>query len=262
MGKKPKVMFFSKKNPRGGEMPKRKGTSTTQAPDASDMPSEELQAVPVTEHMGVGLVARDRFEEAVRGLQDAASIRNDRGEEVPFEGETKDVFIGLFEKAYPVVGSMMQSLYDTGHLLSEVRKSLKPKKLFLTWIKFTGIPERTAYNYLRVYEGFGEHLPHVSHLGIKRLLIASRVPNCVEYVQDNEEVIASEPAEELAERIRILKATKKKKRGGRKPIYVEVGGCKVRPSGDGTKITIDGLTEKRQKEILEGIKKLLSQAKE
>jgi hypothetical protein len=219
------------------------------------------EALPVpTETMT--LVPRDKFEKAVQGLQESVTIKNDKGEEVPFDGDTKEAFIGLFQKAYPVMGAMMQSLYETGHLLSEVRKALKPQKLFLTWIRYTGIPERTAYNYLRVYEGFGEQLPQLSHLGIKRLLIASRIPNCAEYVQDNEEIIATEPAEEFEKQVRTLRAKREKKKGGRKPKFVEVAGCKVRPSGDGTKILIEGLTAKRQKEVLEGIKELLSKSKE
>ena len=99
-------------------------------------------------------------------------------------------------------------------------------------------------------------------LGIKRLLIASRIPNCAEYVQDNEETIATEPAEEFEKQVRTLRSSRKKKAGGRKPMYVEVGGCKVHPSGDGSRILIEGLTKKRQKEILEGIKELLSKGKE
>lgn len=208
------------------------------------------------------LVSSDKFEKTVQGLRESATIRNDKGEEVPFEGDTKEVFIGLFQKAFPVMGAMMQSLYKTGHLLSEVRKALKPQKLFLTWIRYTGIPERTAYNYLRVYEGFGDHLPQLSHLGIKRLLIASRIPNCAEYVQDNEETIATEPAEEFEKQVRTLRAKREKKKGGRKPKFVEVAGCKVRPSGDGTRILIEGLSAKKQQEIMEGIKELLSKGKE
>jgi len=222
-------------------------------------PSQEKATVH-TETMT--LVPRDKFEKAVQGLRESSTIKNDKGEEVPFDGDTKDAFIRLFQKAYPVMGAMIQSLYETGLLLSEVRKALKPQKLFLTWIRYTGIPERTAYNYLRVYEGFGENLPQLSHLGIKRLLIASRIPNCAEYVQDNEETIATEPAEEFEKQVRTLRAKREKKKGGRKPKFVEVAGCKVRPSGDGTKILIDGLTAKRQQEILEGIKELLSKAKE
>ncbi|HMK36142.1 MAG TPA: hypothetical protein VK463_13800 [Desulfomonilaceae bacterium] len=243
-------------------MPRRK-----EAVEVMKQEIAEIATVPSQEEVPVQaetmtLVPRDRVEKAVRRLRESVIINNDKGEEVPFDGDTKEAFIGLFQKAYPVMGAMMQSLYETGHLLSEVRKALKPQKLFFTWIRYTGIPERTAYNYLRVYEGFGEHLPQLSHLGIKRLLIASRIPNCAEHVQENEETIATESAEEFEKQVRTLRARREKKKGGRKPKFVEVGGCKVRLSGDGTKILIDGLNAKRQKEIMDGIKDLLSTSKE
>ncbi|MBI5250748.1 MAG: hypothetical protein HY912_14755 [Desulfomonile tiedjei] len=243
-------------------MAKRKEPIEVTKQEIAEIATIPLQEETPAQAETITLVPSDKFEKAVQGLRESDTIKNDKGEEVPFEGDTKDAFIGLFQKAYPVMGAMMQSLYETGHLLSEVRKALKPQKLFLTWIRYTGIPERTAYNYLRVYEGFGEQLPQLSHLGIKRLLIASRIPNCAEYVQDNEEMIATEPAEEFEKQVRTLQAKREKKKGGRKPKFVEVGGCKVRPSGDGTKILIEGLTAKRQKEILEGIKDLLSKSKE
>lgn len=82
-------------------------------------------------------------------------------------------------------------------------------------------------------------------------------------MQDNEEIIATEPAEEFEKKVQTLRAKKtKKKGGGRKPMFVEIDGYKVRPSGNGPKILIDGLNEKRQKEILEGIKQWISKGKE
>ncbi len=242
-------------------MPRRKEAVDARRQEVAEISSSEGEEALPSEVETVELVPRDRFERAVQGLRKSVTIKNDKGEEVAFTGETKEVFIGLFQKAYPVIGTMMQSLYETGHLLSEVRKALKPQRLFLTWIRYTGIPERTAYNYLRVYEGFGEDLLQFSHLGIKRLLIASRLPNCSEYVQNYEEVIATEPAAELEKKVQTLRSKGKRRAGGRKPTYVEVGGCKVRPSGDGTKIIIEGLTSERQKEILEGVKELLSKSK-
>lgn len=242
-------------------MPRRKEAVEITEQKIAEVISGPLQERSPSQPERMALVPRDKFERAVQGLRQSSTIKNDKGEEVPFDGDTKDVFIGLFQKAYPVMGAMVQSLYETGHLLSEVRKALKPQKLFLTWIRYTGIPERTAYNYLRVYDGFGEQLPLLSHLGIKRLLIASRIPNCAKYVQDNEEIIAKEPAEEFEKQVRTLQAKREKKKGGRKPKFLEVGGCKVRPSGDGTKILIEGLSTKRQKVILEGIKELLSKGK-
>lgn len=243
-------------------MAKRKESVEVAEQEITENVSVPVQKEAQVQRETMALVPRDKFEKAVQGLRESATIKNDKSEEVPFDGDTKEAFIGLFQKAYPVMGAMMQSLYETGYLLSQVRKALKPQKLFLTWIRYTGIPERTAYNYLRVYEGFGEHLPQLSHLGIKRLLIASRIPNCAEYVQNHEELIATEPAEEFEKQVQTLRAKRKKKRGGRKPIYIEVGGCKVRPSGDGTRITIDGLNAERQKEILEGIKEVLLKHKE
>jgi hypothetical protein len=243
-------------------MPKRKDVASAKKPESVSRTLEETQPAPLEQPQTVGVVSREKFQQVIQGLHDSSTIRNDKGQEVPFSGQTKDIFIDLCEKAYPVVRSMMQSLYDTGHLLSEVRKALKPQKLFVTWIRFSGIPERTAYNYLRVYERFGEHLAQLSHLGIKRLLIASRVPNPVEYVQNHEEAIMAEPAEELEQKVRNLRANQIKKKRGRTPSYLEVGGCKIHPSKDGSKITIVGLPEKRQKEIIEGLKVLLSQPKE
>jgi hypothetical protein len=57
-----------------------------------------------------------------------------------------------------------------------------------------------------------------------------------------------EPAEEFEKQVRRLRA-KREKKGGRKPKFVEVGGCKVHPSADGTKIFIDGLSAKRKPKL-------------
>lgn len=241
-------------------MPKRKRAHEIRDQKDAKSASATLEEALPAHRETMRMESLDKFDKAVQGLRESATIKNDKGEEVSFDGETKKIFIELFRKAYPVMGIMVQSLYETGHLLSEVRKALKPQKLFLNWIRYTGIPERTTYNYLRVYEGFGKHLPQLSHLGIKRLLIASRIPNCAEYVQDNQEIIAKEPAEEFEKTVRTLRV-KKKKEGGRKALYEEVGGCRVRPSGDGSKILIEGLTKERQEQLLGEIKKLLSHAK-
>jgi hypothetical protein len=48
---------------------------------------------------------------------------------------------------------------------------------------------------------------------MKKLLIASGAPNCVDYVKNNEQTIAKEPAEALLRRISELRATRKKKIG-------------------------------------------------
>jgi hypothetical protein len=222
---------------------------------------KDIQFLSETKNSTAILVPPEKFQEAIQGLRESATIRNDSGEEVSFDGEAKERFIDLCERAYPAVHSMMHALYETGEVLALARHVLKPHKLFLTWIQFTGIPERTAYNYMRVYDKFGDNLALVSHLGIKKLLTASRIPNCAKYVQENEATIAKNTVEELEKEIRRLKAKLAKKAGGRKPLYIGIAGCKIRPSTDGTRITIEGLTKKQQGQILEGIKRLLLQDK-
>ena len=148
-------------------------------------------------------------------LQRAIRIANDEGEVVDFKGETKENFIRLFQSAYPIMNRMTTTLDEGASLLSEVRQALKPQKLFLTWMRYTGMPEKTAFNYLRVYDRFGPHLPELSHLGIERLLIASSARNCAEYVKNNEQTIAEEPPEALLKKIRELRAEKKEKPAGR-----------------------------------------------
>ena len=209
----------------------------------------------------VQLISPEKFKAQVEDLRRATKISNDKGQEVNFEGEIKENFISLFQRAYPVVDRIMTGLNEAGPLLSEVHQVLKPQKLFLTWIRYTGIPERTAYNYLRVYQRFGSHLPELSYLGIKRLLIASSAPNCVDYVKNNEQTIAKEPAETLQKKVRELRGKKKKTGVGRPPKYEMVEGLKIRASDDGSKIVIEGLTKKSQKQILEGLKGLLSKGK-
>jgi hypothetical protein len=49
--------------------------------------------------------------------------------------------------------------------------------------------------------------------------------------------------------MKVLRVKREKKRGGRRASYVEVGGCKVRPSGDGSKILIEGLTKEARRII-------------
>ncbi len=154
----------------------------------------------------VKLMPAEKFQAQIEDLKLATTIVNDDGQEVDFEGAAKENFIRLFQIAYPVMNRMTTALDEGGRLISEVRHTLKPKKLFLTWMRYTGIPQTTAYNYLRVYDRFGSHLPELSHLGMKRLLIASSAPKCVEYVKNNEQTIAKEPPEALLKKMHELRA--------------------------------------------------------
>ena len=53
-------------------------------------------------------------------------MSNHKGQEVNFEGEIKENFISLFQRAYPVVDRSMTGLIEAGPLLSEVHQVPKP----------------------------------------------------------------------------------------------------------------------------------------
>ncbi|AFM23335.1 hypothetical protein [Desulfomonile tiedjei] len=210
----------------------------------------------------ISLIPHEKFKEQINALRKSTTIKNDKGEEVEFEGEDKEQFIRLAEEAYPIAEKMAMTMTETGRFLGKVRHTLKPKKLFLTWMKITGFPERNSYNYMHVYERFGDKLPLFSHLGIRKLLAAAHLKDCVEYVEKHEEVIARESAEEFEKKVRNrVEASKKKSRDGRgrKPKYTALGECKLRLSGDGTKISVEGLSKKQQSALFEAIKGWLSQ---
>jgi hypothetical protein len=224
--------------------------------DALAAPSEGPPSV-------AGLIAPEKLKERVEQLRALETITNDKGEEVSFDGEAKEIFVEAFEAGYPVIASTLDSLYSLGRFLHDVRTKLKPHKLYYKWLEYAGIPQGTAQSYVQAYNRFGEELPRFAPLGIKKLLIASRLPNCVEYVEQHEDDIAALSADELAKQIKqIRQKGRKKGKGGRKPTYEEIGKVRIRPALDGSRLTVEGLTKAQQKEILEAIKALLSQGKE
>ena len=112
---------------------------------------------------------------------------------------------------------------------------------------------------MQAYNRFGEELPRFASLGIKKLLIASRLPDCVEYVKQHEEEIVSSSAQELEKQVRQLRQKGKKKgRSGRKPEYLEFGKVRIRSSRDGTRLSIEGINKSKQDEIMEAVIALLS----
>lgn len=79
-------------------------------------------------------------------------------------------------------------------------------------------------------------------------------------MEQHEHEIASQTTEELGKQVKAMCQRKegKEKKVGRKTKYFSIGSCRIRPSMDGTKITIEGMTKKTQDESIEAIKKLLS----
>ena len=221
------------------------------------------QAVISGPAMEVGLISPVHFQEQLKALRERATIKNDKGEDIPFEGEAKEEFIRACEEGFPVIEKAFSRLYELGRFLLDVRSRLKPQKLYYAWLEFTGIPVGTARNYLQAYVRYRERLPQFAHLGIKKLLIASRMPDCVDYVEHHEEDISKQTAQELEEQV---KARRKKARNpdkkprGRKPTVQEIGRLRIWPSLDGTKLRIEGMTSTERDQLIETIKTLFSQA--
>jgi hypothetical protein len=234
--------------------------------DKLEEPQQDT-AILSTEEAGAEVMAMagpDRLKEMLGELRAKDKITTDDGAEIEFDPETKEYFIGACEKAYPIIQQSLNSMYEMGRFLHGVRSELKPKKLYSTWLEFTGIPRRTAHNYLQAYEKFQDRLPEYSYLGIKKLLITSRLPDCTNYVDKNIQRIAKESATELEKEVKALLAKERPKGTGRgpKPRRMDVGKYVLRPSLDGKKLTIEGLSEKKRAQLIEIIKSVLLQEKE
>ena len=211
----------------------------------------------------VDLIPPEVFQGKIEALRGLSTIRNDKGVDVDFDGQAKEDFLTAFEEGYPILERTLSGLYELGSFLHGVRAKLRPHKLYHAWLDYAGIPRGTAQSYVQAYERYGGRLPRFAALGIRKLLIASRLPDCAEYVEQHEHEIASQTTEELEKQVKALRQRKEGqgKKAGRKPRYFSIGSCRIRPSMDGTKITIEGMTKKTQDELIEAIKKLLSQAK-
>jgi hypothetical protein len=211
------------------------------------------------------VVGEARFQQIMAALDEREKIIDDKGQEIDFTGEIKTEFIGACKTAYPVIKKTYEGMNELGRILSEARAKLKPLGVYHAWLGFINLPRRTAQNYVQVRDRFKEHLPEFAHLGIKKLLIASKLEDCTDYLAKNLPKIEAETADELETEIKsILKKTKKaKKRGGGRPsTALLLGNCTVHASSKGDKITIEGLTKSAQSEIIEALKGLLSHGKE
>jgi hypothetical protein len=226
--------------------------------------STKQLAVQVTEAAPT-VVGEERFQQIMATLDQREKITDDKGQEIEFTGVIKMEFIGACKTAYPVIKKTYEGINDLGRILSEVRSKLKPLGVYHAWLGFINLPRRTAQNYLQVHDRYKEHLPEFAHLGIRKLLIASKLDDCTDYLTKNLPKIETESADELETEIKsvLRKAKKGKKRGGgRRSQALTLGGCTVRASSKGDKVTIEGLTKSRQTELLEALKGWLSQDKE
>ena len=209
------------------------------------------------------LIPPEVFQNKIEALRGLSTIRDDKGDNVDFDGQAKEDFLSAFEEGYPILERTLSGLYELGSFLHAVRTKLRPHKLYHAWLDYAGIPRGTAQSYLQAYERYGGRLPRFAALGIRKLLIASRLPDCAEYVEQHEQEIASQTTEELEQQVKALRQRKesRRKKAGRKPRYLPVGSYRIRPSMDGTKITIEGMTKKTQDELIEVVKRWLSRDK-
>lgn len=243
-------------------MPRKRNTKTVAVDGVEVLPDAMPVPAPGVTEMPVGMISRDRFLAKIQALRERESIRNDKGVDVRFEGKTREDFIRACEESYPVIEKTLSSMYEMGSFLCGVRDRLKPEKLYHTWLETTGIPQGTAQNYVQAYERYTDHLPQFAHLGIKKLLIASRLEDCVQYVQKHEQTIAEQTAGELDKHVKALRMKRRARSGdgrGRKPVFLQIGKFKICPSMNGSKLTIEGLSKDRQSRLIEAIKDLLSQ---
>lgn len=221
---------------------------------------------PITEGQDLSLVTMDKFKEQLDALRAETKITDDKGKVIEFEGEVKETFIAACEDGYPVFSGMLHKMYECGAFLHGARAKLKPLKLYYTWLRYAGIPERTAQSFTQAYESYRESLPQFSHLGIRKLLAASRLPDSTNYLQKNLDEVTKLTADEFESKVRaILKKVThdKRKQGGkprgRKPSYEIVGGVRLRLSKDKTRIIIEGSGARAHKALFEDIKAWLSQ---
>ncbi len=162
------------------------------------------------------VVGEERFQQILSALDQREKITDDKGREIPFTGETKDRFISACKTAYPVIKKTYEGINELGRVLAEVRDNLRPLGVYHSWLGFINLPRRTAQNYVQVYDRYREHLPDFAHLGIRKLLIASKLEDCTDYLAKNLPRVEEETAEELQTEIKsVLKKDKKTKKAGR-----------------------------------------------
>jgi hypothetical protein len=171
----------------------------------------------------------------------------------------KEDFITACEDGYPIVERTLNSIYEIGKLLHEVRSKLKKKKLYHTWLAFVGIPERTAQNYVQAYDRFSDRLPEFSCLGIKKLLIASKIPNHIRYVEANLERLTQQTAKDFEDEVNALlgkPVTKSGKTMGRN--QMKIGNYKITTFEGTGKIVIECTDESDQGRLIQDLTNLYS----
>ena len=83
---------------------------------------------PVENEKPVQMIDKDQVKSMIQATMGKRhTIVNDQGNEIDFGGETKEDFIKACEEGYPVIQRTLNSVYEIGKLLFEVRSKLKKK---------------------------------------------------------------------------------------------------------------------------------------
>ncbi|MGO9569727.1 MAG: hypothetical protein ACLP5H_19520 [Desulfomonilaceae bacterium] len=227
--------------------------------DDGAAPQAPVNTAEMKSEKPVQMIDKDQVQSMIQALGKQNTIVNDQGKEMDFDGDTKEDFIKACEEGYPVIQRTLNSIYEIGKLLAEVRSKLKKKKLYHTWLKFIGLPERTAQNYVQAYDRFTDRLPDFSCLGIKKLLIASKLPEHVEYVEANLERLTQQTAQDFEKEVKALLGKPVTKSGKSETSNkIDMGSYKVTPSQDGSRITIECTSKSHQEKLIEELGELLS----
>jgi hypothetical protein len=259
--------------PRKEELPKRSAGGTAlksprekekaAAPDESASPENTVHGpaaiTTVATDQVTGMVAEERLEEIMNDLRGLDHVMDDKGKEVEFAGAAKDAFIEDVERAYPVFGAALNSLYETGQFLYEVRDRQKKHNLWMKYQEVIGQSPSFTNNYIRVYEKFRERLPEFSHLGVSKLEVVARLKEPVTYIEAHQDVLEKASFKEVRKIVKAEKDKGVKRRSKKREDTVEdVGPYRLRLSSNGRSLSVFNLNKEIQDELLNVVKDYLS----
>jgi hypothetical protein len=228
-------------------------------------PEEPVQEASAPSHVVadqvVALVEQNRFQEIMNDLRKLDRIMNDNGQEIDFEGSTKETFLNDVEGAYPLVGAALNSLYETGKFLYEVRERQKPNHLWMKYQEITGLSTSFINNYVRIYEKYGDRLPEFAYMGVSKLEVVARLNEPIAFIEANREVLEKAAFKEVRQRVKAEKEKGVKHRSQRKAAYEDVGSFRLKLPSNGRSLTISNLNKELQKELMEVLKGHLSHRK-
>lgn len=150
-------------------------------------------------------------------------------------------------------------------LVSADIKALKKAGVFGSWLKDSGlgIGKSQANNIERLYRNFGDHLPRVLHIPMRKLMVACAGGD--EHIGNQEDrALRCLEIEDKFHSINNLKELKAEFLGApyehvEPPEPQKVGLFEIKPSKDGKKVTVAWADGKKDADLLKELEKILSQ---